>query len=76
MITRASDVSDLFEERALLLCRLGRHEAALAIYAHVMKEPEMAEELVAHHVTTCLLYECPSLGTVGRTSIWTKTAKK
>lgn len=42
----ACGVSDLFEERALLLCRLGRHEVALAIYAHVMKEPEMAEELV------------------------------
>lgn len=41
-----NDVSDLFEERALLLCRLGRHEVALAIYAHVMKEPEMAEALV------------------------------
>ena len=40
------DFLDLFEERALLLCRLGRHEVALAIYAHVMKEPEMAEELV------------------------------
>jgi len=39
-------ISDLFEERALLLCRLGRHEVALAIYAHVMKEPELAEELV------------------------------
>ena len=36
--------SDLFEERALLLSRLGRHEVALAIYAHVLKEPEMAEE--------------------------------
>jgi len=35
---------DLFEERALLLSHLGRHEVALAIYAHVLKEPEMAEE--------------------------------
>ena len=48
MISCSFDVSDLFEERALLLCRLGRHEVALAIYAHVMKEPEMAEELVTH----------------------------
>ena len=39
-----SSFSDLFEERALLLSRLGRHEVALAIYAHVLKEPEMAEE--------------------------------
>jgi len=35
---------DLFEERALLLSRLGRHEVALAIYAHILKEPEMAEK--------------------------------
>jgi hypothetical protein len=35
---------DLFEERALLLSRLGRHELALAIYAHVLKDPSMAEE--------------------------------
>ena len=35
---------DLFEERALLLSRLGRHELALAIYAHVLKDPAMAEE--------------------------------
>ncbi len=35
---------DLFEERALFLSRLGRHEVALAIYAHVLKEPDMAEE--------------------------------
>ena len=43
-LRNAYGISDLFEERALLLCRLGRHEVALAIYAHVMKEPEMAEE--------------------------------
>jgi hypothetical protein len=35
---------DLFEERALLLSRLGRHELALAIYAHVLKDPALAEE--------------------------------
>ena len=35
---------ELFEERALLLSRLGRHEVALAIYAHILKEPELAEE--------------------------------
>ena len=44
LITRLPFFSDLFEERALLLSRLGRHEVALAIYAHVLKEPEMAEE--------------------------------
>ena len=51
----ALDFSDLFEERALLLCRLGRHEVALAIYAHVMKEPEMAEELVQQYCIENLL---------------------
>ncbi|XP_019851602.1 PREDICTED: vam6/Vps39-like protein [Amphimedon queenslandica] len=35
---------DLFEEKALLLGRLGRHEIALALYAHVLKDPKMAEE--------------------------------
>ena len=36
--------TDMFEERALLLSRLGRHEVALAIYAHILKEPRKAEE--------------------------------
>lgn len=35
---------DLFEERALLLGKLGRHGVALAIYAHVLQDPQMAEE--------------------------------
>ena len=34
----------LFEERALLLGRLKRHDVALAIYAHVLKDPQMAED--------------------------------
>ncbi|XP_022091314.1 vam6/Vps39-like protein [Acanthaster planci] len=33
-----------YEERALLLGRLGRHEQALAIYAHVLKDTRRAEE--------------------------------
>ena len=45
--------ADLFEERALLLSRLGRHEVTLTIYAHVLKEPEMAEEYVEHQ-TSCI----------------------
>ena len=32
-----------YEERALLQGRLGRHEQALAIYVHVLKDPAMAE---------------------------------
>ena len=35
---------DLFEERALLLGKLGRHGVALAIYAHVLQDPQMAED--------------------------------
>lgn len=35
---------DMFEERALLLSRIGYHEAALAIYVHVLNDQPMAEE--------------------------------
>lgn len=34
--------SDFFEERALLLGRLRRHEEALAIYIHVLNDIDMA----------------------------------
>lgn len=37
-------LDDMFEERALLLGRLDRHQPALAIYAFVLKSYEMAEE--------------------------------
>ena len=33
-----------FEERALLLGRLGRHEEALAIYIHVLNDITMASQ--------------------------------
>ncbi len=33
-----------FEERAILLGRLGRHEQALAIYVYVLHDNKMAEE--------------------------------
>ncbi|KAL3874849.1 hypothetical protein ACJMK2_037811 [Sinanodonta woodiana] len=33
-----------FEERAILLGRLGRHEQALGIYVHVLKDKRLAEE--------------------------------
>ncbi|EDV19627.1 uncharacterized protein TRIADDRAFT_61902 [Trichoplax adhaerens] len=39
----------LFEERALLLGRLGRHDQALAIYVHVVKDDKMAEEYCWRH---------------------------
>ena len=35
-------VSGLFEEHALLMGRLGRHEVALAIYAHILKDQNLA----------------------------------
>ncbi len=41
--------NDLFEERAILLSRIGRHDQALAIYAHKLEDPEMAEAYCAKH---------------------------
>jgi len=40
---------DLYEERAILLSRIGQHEAALNIYAHKLKRFAMAEEYCAKH---------------------------
>ena len=37
-------VSGFFEERAILLGRLGRHEQALAIYVYVLRDNQMAKE--------------------------------
>lgn len=34
----------LLEERALLLGRMGKHEQALFIYVHILKDTRMAEE--------------------------------
>lgn len=34
----------LLEERALLLGRMGKHEQALFIYVHVLKDTNMAEK--------------------------------
>lgn len=36
--------SGLLEERALLLGRMGKHEQALFIYVHILKDTGMAEE--------------------------------
>lgn len=36
----------LLEERALLLGRMGKHEQALFIYVHILKDTHMAEEWV------------------------------
>lgn len=36
--------SGLLEERALLLGRMGKHEQALLIYVHILKDTRMAEE--------------------------------
>jgi hypothetical protein len=37
-------VVDLFEERAILLKKIGQHEKALFIYAHELKDYRLAEE--------------------------------
>ena len=34
----------LFEEKAILLSRIGQHDQALTIYAHRLKSTELAEE--------------------------------
>lgn len=44
---RSDSFQDLFEERAVLLSRIGQHEAALNIYAHKLKRFAMAEEYVS-----------------------------
>lgn len=37
-------VTDLFEERAVLLSRIGQHDQALDIYVYKLKNYSMAEE--------------------------------
>lgn len=39
----------LLEERALLLGRMGKHEQALFIYVHILKDTRMAEEYCHKH---------------------------
>jgi hypothetical protein len=53
--------NDLFEERAILLSRIGRHDQALAIYAHKLNDIKMAEEYCVKHYDvldkeTCDIY--------------------
>ena len=45
--------NDLYEERAILLSRIGRHEQALSIYAHKLEDVQMAENYCKRH------YEMP-----------------
>lgn len=42
-------LDDFYEERAILLGRLGRHEQALAIYVHVLDDQRSAEEYCISH---------------------------
>nr|XP_061798818.1 vam6/Vps39-like protein [Nerophis lumbriciformis] len=42
----------LLEERALLLGRMGKHEQALFIYVHVLKDTHMAEEYCHSHYSS------------------------
>ena len=44
MISRFFDIDGLYEERAMLLGRIGRHDQALNIYAHKLSDPAKAEE--------------------------------
>ena len=43
---RHFSATGLLEERALLLGRMGKHEQALFIYVHILKDTKMAEEYV------------------------------
>ena len=40
-------IAEFFEERAILLGHLGRHEQALAIYVHVLRDQNLALQLVS-----------------------------
>ncbi|XP_037097090.1 vam6/Vps39-like protein isoform X1 [Syngnathus acus] len=42
----------LLEERALLLGRMGKHEQALFIYVHILKDTRMAEEYCHSHYSS------------------------
>eukprot|EP01091_Cochliopodium_minus_P003418 TRINITY_DN132_c0_g2_i1.p1 TRINITY_DN132_c0_g2~~TRINITY_DN132_c0_g2_i1.p1 ORF type:complete len:480 (+),score=145.39 TRINITY_DN132_c0_g2_i1:145-1440(+) len=41
--------NDLFEEKAILFSRIGRHDQALSIYAYKLKDSQMAEQYCAKH---------------------------
>jgi hypothetical protein len=49
MISRFLDIDGLYEERAMLLGRIGRHDQALSIYAHKLHDPKKAEEYCKKH---------------------------
>ena len=44
---------DMYEERALLLGRLERHEPALAIYAYILRSPALAEDYCEKNYSHC-----------------------
>ncbi|KAM4542584.1 vam6/Vps39-like protein isoform 1-T1 [Odontesthes bonariensis] len=44
----------LLEERALLLGRMGKHEQALFIYVHILKDTRMAEEYCHGHYSSAV----------------------
>uniref|UniRef100_A0A8C5DMU3 CNH domain-containing protein n=1 Tax=Gouania willdenowi TaxID=441366 RepID=A0A8C5DMU3_GOUWI len=44
----------LLEERALLLGRMGKHEQALFIYVHILKDTRMAEEYCDRHYNSSI----------------------
>lgn len=60
--------TDLFEERAILLGRLGQHHQALAIYTHVLKDTQAALSYCEKYYTSSgpgsevtLMYPCAIL---------------
>ncbi len=44
LISQFLDIDALYHERALLLGRIGRHDQALAVYAHVLHDTKAAED--------------------------------
>lgn len=49
MLSNVFPNNDLFEERAILLSRIGDHRSALNIYAHVLKDTKKAEQYCEQH---------------------------
>ncbi|XP_071079249.1 vam6/Vps39-like protein isoform X1 [Haliotis cracherodii] len=49
MLLARFPLDKFYEERAILLGRLGRHEQALGIYIHILKDPRLAEVYCRTH---------------------------
>lgn len=51
-------MNGFFEERAILLGRLGRHEAALGLYVIILQDTHLAEEYCKRHYNKCKPGDC------------------